>query len=128
MREKRHLLEIDRKFSPVDTSSSKQNIMNENALKDIPQRRSLRNKGDRSLAQEVKIINLDDLGVASLPNKRVKTNGCTTPSELKIIGSKKSSNGRHSQQRSEMSVAKASEPADVVNNKTKKRRKLQKTR
>lgn len=50
-------------------------ILCENAMPITARTRSLKNTRDRSLTQEIKIRNFEDLGVAALPNKRTILTG-----------------------------------------------------
>lgn len=72
MWEKRLLLRLERHFSPVETSSSNKGVLARKALNETPQRESLRNETDRSSVQEVEIINLHGLEIASSPETRAR--------------------------------------------------------
>lgn len=72
LREKRLLLKFERIFSPVDTSSSNQCSLIENTLKYTPQKKTLRNKSERSSPQVVDIFNSDNLAVAFTRERRVR--------------------------------------------------------
>lgn len=76
------MLEVEWNFSSAETSSSNQGGLRKNELKDAPQERSLRNKCDRSLAQELEIINLDDLEIAYKPKKMARTGRSTTLTKI----------------------------------------------
>lgn len=63
------LLNVEQYFSPMETFSFRQGVLGANALKHTLRKKSVRNKRDRSLSQEVKIIALDDLEVTFLPKE-----------------------------------------------------------
>lgn len=81
---------------------------------DTSRKKRLRNKRDRSSIQAVKIKNVDDLQLALLPKKRAKTEISSTPSNMMIKSSEKSSDGSYSQQRSAINAAQPSATADVI--------------
>lgn len=82
MRERGILLKVRRQFSPVQNSSTYKGIQSKNYMKDAPQKRSFRNKKDGVSAQEVEIINLDYLEVASAWTKRPRSKRSTTPRNI----------------------------------------------
>lgn len=73
MWEKRLLLKFNREFRPVESAFSSKAVLGKNGQKDALRKWSLRNTGHKSSAQEVKIINLDGLEEALLPEKRTWT-------------------------------------------------------
>lgn len=111
-------------LSPVDTSSSKQGVLGENVLKDTPRKRGLRYKADQSSDQEVKIINLGGLEVASVVRKRSRMERSIMLTKIVIRSGKKSSDNCCLQQRMETSPAKPPATAHVVKKKTEEARKV----
>lgn len=63
IRKKRSVLKAARQFSLTDSAVSKQGVLDENDFPNTPQKKSLRDKSDRSADREDKIIILDDLQV-----------------------------------------------------------------
>lgn len=106
MCEGRLSLNVGRRSSLLKNAYSNQGVLDENALRDTPRERSLRNKGDRHSAQEVEFMNLDSLEIASLPNRKARTE-CAIPTSIIITSTaKRSQDGLHSQRCSATSVAK----------------------
>lgn len=100
IQEKCLLLQVQRHFSPTENSSSSRGILGENDLKYSPRKRSLQNKRDKSSVQKVEIINLDDLEVASPPQKRSRAEMSATLSKIITGTTMKSSDDSYARHRS----------------------------
>lgn len=111
MRVKRLFIKVERHFSPGENSTYNQRVRGENALKDTPQRKSLRIKKCRSLPQEVKIINPENFIVASLVKERARMERFAMLSKTMTGSLRETSDGRHLQHGSETSASK--QPAMV---------------
>lgn len=70
---KRLFLNIMRLFSFFKTYFYNQGVLGENYMKDSPRKKSVRLKRESGSAQKIKIINLDDLDLASLVEKGART-------------------------------------------------------
>lgn len=79
-------------------------VLGENAGKKTLQKRSQDNKNERSSAQKVEIINIEDLDVVSPLKKRYKTKRLITPCKIIIRSTERLSNDSRSQQRSKIST------------------------
>lgn len=90
MRERRLFLEVERQFSSLEGSFSNQGSLGESALKNTPQMRHVPNERDENSAQDVEIINVDDLEIAPPPKKRYRTKRSTTPSIIRTKSANKS--------------------------------------
>lgn len=77
MHERRLLSKLEGYFISVENSSSNQGVLGENLSKHIPQKKSFRSKRNRNSAQEIEIMNLVELKVASSPKKRGRTERST---------------------------------------------------
>lgn len=104
MCERRLLLKIERHFSPGKNSSFNKGALGENALKESPRRRSLRNKIDKTFVQVVEVLNLCDLKVASPLYKRTRRERLIRHIKIITRNAKKSLDGSHSQHQNKTSA------------------------
>lgn len=112
MRERRLYLTVDHNFSSVQSTSSNQGVHVKNVMLDTAQKKVFLGQWDKSSAQEVEIINLNNLEVYSSPMRRARTS--TTPHWVKRSSRKKSCDDSRLQKGSETSAAKPQAPVDVV--------------
>lgn len=114
MRKTKFLLKVKCHFVSAEKSSFNQVVLGENALKNNPQRRPLRNRRYRGSGKVVEIINLDDLVLLSLRKKRARTKRATTPRNIISRGAMTTSAGNHWHQRSKKSTARPPVTMDIV--------------
>lgn len=82
IQEKRLVQKIERPFSPMEIFSFKQGVLGENSLRYNMKMKSLRIRRDKSSAQEIKIIDFDNLNAVDHPKKRTRTTGQSTKQVL----------------------------------------------
>lgn len=83
-------------------------------MKNTPPKRRLRNKRERTFAQEAQIISLDDLKVAPLPKKKTRSERSATTCKIMTRSVKKSSDGSCSQDGNRTSAGNPPEFAEIV--------------
>lgn len=112
MREKRLLLKFERIFSSVEVFLSYQGVIGNKALKNTPRKKNMHIERNRISAQNVNIINPDDLKVASPSIKRARKERSTTHSKIITESTNRSSDGSRLQHSTDKSTAKP--PAGAV--------------
>lgn len=127
MREKRLLLNDERRSSSAESSSTDRDVLDEIVLRVTPQKKSFRNKRDRISAQTFEIINFDYLEAASWQKKKSCTNIPTTSTVMITRSVKKASDGNHPLQHSDNSVAVRIATAYVITDMTEGANKTWKT-
>lgn len=70
MREELLFLESKNYIIPMKRTSHNEGVLVANATKDPPRKMTFWTRGDRSAAEKLQIINLDTLGVVSMPEKK----------------------------------------------------------
>lgn len=106
------LLNVECHFSPIESAPSNRGVLCENYMKNMPRKKQLQGKRDKSPAKEIEIIDLDNLEVSSSPRKKART--LTRPNRVTTSCAKKSSEGSGLQFGSKSSAANPSETVDVV--------------
>lgn len=98
-------MNVQHHFNTAEKSSSYRGILGESVMKDNPRKRSFPNRRNRSFAQEVEIINLNDLRVAPMPRNRARTERSSTPRKIVVRSTMTYSHGSLSQQHSKTNTA-----------------------
>lgn len=91
------MLTVDQRFIVVETFSSNKPLICGKTLKGTPGKRKPRNKRDRSSAQAIESVNLNNLGAATPQKKRARMDKSIASTEIVIKRVTKSSFGRLSQ-------------------------------
>lgn len=128
MPEKRCVLTFARPFSPAEDSSSNRGALHKKGLEDTPRKGLLRNTKDNTSSEEVRIINLAEVHVASPSSNQARTERSSASSSLLRRSARKSSDCSSSQPSSKITVAGHPATAEVIRNVTEESTKTRRRR
>lgn len=109
------MLKVERRFRPVESASSNQGVLDENAMKETLRKKGIRCKWNRRSAHQVEVNDFENLQTFFSPKKRARrTETATNPRMVTRKSAKKWSNGSRSQKENETSAVKPQATSHVL--------------